>query len=103
MLPLRLLGLAAALILAIVIIWAFQRADFWVSFAAITADPWGIVTLVDLYAGFLLFGAVIILVEKASALSFVLVALTLVLGNVVPGLWLAFRATRLAALARAST
>jgi hypothetical protein len=93
---LRALSVLAALFLTGLIIWAFGRASFWASFAAISADPWGVVTLVDLYLGFAIAGVVIALVER-SWRAVLWIAATLVLGNVVTALWLAWRLPRLAA------
>jgi hypothetical protein len=47
--------------LAALIVWASMNANFGESFSAITADPWGIVSLVDLYLGFLIFAAFVFL------------------------------------------
>jgi hypothetical protein len=87
-----LLSLAAAF--AGLIVWAFIHASFWASFAAITADPWGIVTLADLYLGFVLISVVIVAVERSwRALPWVLVLF--VLGNIVSAIWVAHRLPRL--------
>ena len=44
---------------ALMIIWAVLTADFFASFDAITADPWGVVTLADLNLGLVLTSIVI--------------------------------------------
>ena len=92
MTPLRILLLAAAVILAGAIAWAAMTASFGASFALITANPWGVVTLIDLYAAFLVAAVVIWRFEPPRPLAAVLILLTLVLGSLVPLLWLAFRA-----------
>ena len=97
-LPLRLFAICLAVALTGAIVWAFTAADFWVSFNQILADPWGVVTLVDLYTGFALMSVIIVLVERARPLAFVLVLLTLVLGNVVTAVWFAWRLPRLLVL-----
>lgn len=81
------IALLAALFI-VLILWAFQVASFSESFAAITADPWGIVSLADLYLGFILFGTVIFLVEEDRKRALAWIAPMLVLGNWVPALWL---------------
>ncbi len=53
---LRLAFALPGLILAAAIVWAFGKADFWASGAQIVANPWGLVTLIDLYAGFIITG-----------------------------------------------
>jgi hypothetical protein len=87
------LALAAALTGAI--LWAFTAADFWESFGRIVADPWGVVSLVDLYVGFVLFAMVIYAVERGRPIAFAFILPTFLLGNVVPAVWLAYRAGRL--------
>ena len=73
------------------IIWAFGAASFWPSVAAITANPWGVVTLIDLYLGFLIFAIVIARFEPSRGLAIGMVAAMPFLGNVVPLAWLAWR------------
>ncbi|MCX7339701.1 MAG: hypothetical protein NT037_04125 [Hyphomicrobiales bacterium] len=73
------------------IIWAFGRAPFWPAVSAITANPWGVVTLVDLYLGFLIFGIVMARFEPNRALAVGMIAALPFLGNVVPLAWLAWR------------
>jgi hypothetical protein len=92
MTPLRLVFLAAALILGAAIVWAMATASFSASFAKIANDPWGVVTLIDLYSAFLVTGLLIWRFEASRPLALALIVLTLVLGSLVPLLWLAFRA-----------
>ncbi|MFY8038871.1 MAG: hypothetical protein ACOVN4_04300 [Bosea sp. (in: a-proteobacteria)] len=73
------------------IIWAFGRAPFWPAVAEITANPWGVVTLIDLYLGFLIFGIVLWRFEPQRALAIGLIAAMPILGNVVPLAWLVWR------------
>ena len=87
MTPMRLVFLAAALLLGAAIVWAMATASLGASFAKIGNDPWGVVTLIDLYSAFLVSGFVIWRFEASKAL-----AVTLGLGSLVPLLWLAFRA-----------
>lgn len=89
-----LIGLAAALVA--LILWAAANASFGASFAAISADPWGLVTLADLYLGFVVAGVIVALVEKPLAAALWFVGF-LVLGNVLVALWLAFRLPKIAA------
>ncbi|MCU0884171.1 MAG: hypothetical protein MUC44_04360 [Beijerinckiaceae bacterium] len=56
------------------IIWAFGRAPFWPAVAEITANPWGIVTLIDLYLGFLIFSIVLWRFEPSRPLAIGLIA-----------------------------
>ena len=61
---LRIVIAALGVAFAAMIVWASLTADFFASFDAITADPWGLVTLADLYLGFLLAAIVIVFFER---------------------------------------
>ena len=93
--PLRLSFALPGFILAAAIIWAFGRADFWASGAAIIANPWGLVTLIDLYAGFVITGLIIAGLERWKPWAFALLLLSFVLGNVVYAAWGVSRGVRL--------
>lgn len=97
----RLLAAAAALLLALAILWAAGEASIIDSVARISADPWGVVTLVDLYAGLLLFAIVVVVTEPSRPVAIAVVLLSPVLGNLVPAVWLIARLPRLAARLRA--
>lgn len=79
------------LILTAAIVWAAGRADFWAAGAYLIANPWGIVTLIDLYAGFIITGLIIAAIERWHPLAFVLLAISLVLGNVAYAVWAVWR------------
>jgi hypothetical protein len=83
------------LALAAAIVWAFTKADFWASASAIAANPWGVVTLIDLYAGFLFTGLAVAAIERWRPWTFMLLAVSLVLGNVVYALWAVVRGAAL--------
>jgi hypothetical protein len=85
--PLRLTFAIPGLLLTAAIIWAFGRADFWASGAAILANPWGLVTLVDLYTGFIFTGVIIAAIERWKPWAFGMLLFSLVLGNVVYAAW----------------
>ena len=61
---LRLLLAVWGLAFAALIVWAVMVGDFWAEGAWLTANPWGIVSLADLYFGFMLSAVVIALVER---------------------------------------
>jgi hypothetical protein len=92
---LRAACLAAAAILSAAILWASYAAPFFAGFGTVLANPWGVVSLIDLYAGFLFACVVIWLVEPKRGLAAALILLTLVLGNVVTLVWLVLRGLRL--------
>ena len=79
-----------ALILAVAILWAMGEKSIGASFAEMIRDPWGVVTLIDLYAGFIAFALVLAYFEKpwVAVLLFVLMC---GLGNLVSLGWLALR------------
>jgi cytochrome b subunit of formate dehydrogenase len=83
------------LVLAAAIVWAFGKADFWASVALITANPWGVVTLIDLYAGFIMTGVLVAAVERWRPWVWALMAVSFVLGNVVYALWAVVRGAAL--------
>ncbi len=73
------------------ILWAFGQAPFWPSVSAIMANPWGVVTVIDLYLGFLVFAIVIHRFEPNRMLALALIVALPILGNVVSLGWLAIR------------
>lgn len=81
---------AVAVALLGLIVWAFGQAPFWDSVARVVADPWGLVMLGDLYAGFVAATALFVLFERRGVALALFIALML-LGNVVTLLWLAWR------------
>jgi hypothetical protein len=79
-----------ALAFAALIVWAIQTGDFWVEGSWLTSNPWGIVSLSDLYLGFLATAVIMYLLERPGARWFWIVPLPF-LGNVWTLLWLAYR------------
>ncbi len=77
-------------ILSGAIVWALFNASLGDSLAKTLADPWGIVMLIDLYAGFAIMIALYSVMER-PAVVVVLALATLVLGNVIPLGWLLWR------------
>ena len=75
------LGLVA---MSAALIYGFSVGDFFADGGLIVANPWGVVSLVDLYTGFALFGAWIYYREanKLIALAWIVVLMVL-------GFWLA--------------
>jgi hypothetical protein len=94
MTPKRIVSLLFAGLLTIAIIWAIGQKPIGESFGAMIRDPWGVVTLIDLYAGFIAFVLVIAFYEKPWVAA-VLFGLLCVLGNIVSLGWLAFRGFKL--------
>jgi hypothetical protein len=94
MTPRSLIAALFGVTLAVAIVWAMGEKSIGESFSAMIRDPWGVVTLIDLYAGFVAFALVIWLFEKpwVAALLFVLLC---VLGNIVSLGWLIVRGFKL--------
>ncbi len=62
------------------LVYGFTVGDFGMDGGEILRNPWGIVSLVDLYTGFILFSAWIVYREESLVLSAVWVVLMMVLG-----------------------
>lgn len=68
--------------------WAFISGDFATEGAKLLAMPWGIVSLVDLYTGFILFSIWIVYREQSWWRSLVWVVLMMTLGFFTGSLYL---------------
>ncbi|MBN1668889.1 MAG: DUF1475 family protein [Anaerolineales bacterium] len=71
------LGLLA---MSAVLIYGFSAGSFAEDGGEILANPWGIVSLVDLYVGFSLFSAWIVFRERSLPVAILWVILMMVLG-----------------------
>lgn len=83
------------------VIWAFSakpelHGAFLDQFAVVTTLPWGIVSLADLYIGFLFFAVIIFLTERSWLVAALWAAPILILGNIWAALWLVIRLPHLA-------
>jgi hypothetical protein len=67
------------------------HASIGAEFAAITAMPWGQVSLVDLYLGFLLYGLAVWVVEKDVKTRLLWGVPVIFLGNAWSLVWVAVR------------
>ena len=74
------LALIGLLAMSAILIYGFSIGDFSNDGAKILGNPWGIVSLVDLYTGFLLFSMWIVFREKSVLRSVLWVILMMVLG-----------------------
>lgn len=91
-----------ALGLAALCVRAAFLADFFASFAAVGANAWGLVGLVDLYLGFVLFTFVVVGFDGRRLATLLWVLGLWLLGNIVGAVWLAMRLPRLVAALNAS-
>lgn len=93
MVAIRSVLLIGVAVLSVAIAYASVSADLFASFGQISAMPWGLVSLIDLYLGFVVLAVLIGLVERRGAALGWIVAL-FVLGNVVGAAWFAWRLPR---------
>jgi len=63
-----------------VLLYGFTAGDFGKDGAELLQNPWGIVSMVDLYTGFILFSAWIVYREGSVVRSVIWVVLMMVLG-----------------------
>ena len=76
----KIISLAGLLAMTAVLVFVCTFVDFSADVAIILSNPWGIVSMVDLYVGFILFSGWIIFREKALLSSILWVVLMVVLG-----------------------
>ena len=76
----KILALFGILAMTAVLIYGFTVGNFRSDGAALLKNPWGIVSLVDLYVGFTLFSGWIIYREQSFGRSLIWVILMMVLG-----------------------
>jgi len=76
----KLIALLGLLAMTGVLVYGFAVGDFGAEGRRLLAMPWGIVSLVDLYVGFVLFSCWIVYREKSLLRSVVWVVLMMVLG-----------------------
>lgn len=62
------------------LIYGFTVGDFAMDGAQLLSNPWGVVSMVDLYTGFILFSAWIVFREKSLFSTIIWVTLMIVLG-----------------------
>lgn len=86
----RICLVALALAFVAAIVWASMTGSIGTEFSAITAYPWGKISIADLYLGFVAFAVVIWLVEK-PAIAIPVILVLMVLGNPVALIWLVWR------------
>ena len=83
----KLIALLGVLAMGTVLIYGFTVGDFAAEGSQLTNMPWGIVSLVDLYVGFILFAMWIIYREPVRWQAAIWVALLMVLGFFIGSLY----------------
>lgn len=98
------MGILGLALLGLILWAALARADlhggFGDQFAVLTTLPWGVVSLADLYLGFLLFAVIVFLTERSWIAAAAWAAPIFILGNIWTTLWLVIRLPRLAQMLR---
>ncbi len=90
---LRLITILGGLTLAITIFWAMSADPRGLGpvLTEMFTEPWSVVTLIDLYLGFLIAAVVMVSFEKSWPARLFWAAPVLVLGNIWTALWFAIR------------
>jgi hypothetical protein len=76
----KFIALLGVLAMTAVLIYGFTAGDFFAEGSQLTAMPWGIVSLIDLYTGFILFSGWIIYREKSLPMAILCTIAMMVLG-----------------------
>ena len=84
----KLLALLGVLAMGGILIYAFAVGDFAAEGSQLLAMPWGIVSLVDLYVGFMLFAMWIVYREPVLWQAIVWVILLMILGFLIGALYM---------------
>jgi hypothetical protein len=89
----RILSALGGLILTAAIVWAILTADqsLGEAIAWLTSEPWGVVSLIDLYLGFFLIAVLIWLLEPNKIIALAFILPLPFLGNVWAAAWVAWR------------
>ena len=97
MLVFRFLLALGALALIAAIVWAIpQSGAFGDEIVKLASNPWGLVSLVDLYLGFFILAGVVFLFERKLWVACLWALPTFALGNLWGAVWLIWRAPDMA-------
>jgi hypothetical protein len=83
----KVVAVLGVLVMASVLVYGFTVGDFGGEGQILLSMPWGIVSLVDVYVGFVLFSGWIVYREKSLLRSIVWVTLVMILGNFTASLY----------------
>lgn len=97
----RLLTALGGLLLGGLIVLAVSGGDFGAAGSWLMSDPWGRVTLFDLYLGFFFLAVIIALFEKSFWRAALWILPLPILGNIWAAMWLVFALPELARRLRA--
>lgn len=92
MTALRLTAVILGLAFAASLVWGFAQGGSVVPLLDVMlAEPWGVVTLADLYLGFVLAAGLILVLEPGRPAGLAWALAVILLGNLVTAAWIAFR------------
>jgi hypothetical protein len=83
----KVVAVLGVLTMASILVYGFTVGDFGGEGQVLLSMPWGIVSLVDVYIGFILFSGWIVYREKSVARSTVWITLVMILGNFTASLY----------------
>ena len=83
----KVVAVLGVLVMAAILVYGFAVGDFGGEGQVLLSMPWGIVSLVDVYVGFVLFSGWIVYREKSLLRSAVWIALVMILGNFTASLY----------------
>lgn len=87
---------------AVTLAWGFMEGGSVVPLLDIMlAEPWGVVTLADLYLGFVLFAGLVLVLEPSRGAGLAWAVGIIVLGNLVTAAWIVLRLPAVLARLRA--
>ena len=89
----RILALIGAIILTVSIFWAMETAgqSLGEAIAWLTSNPWGVVSLIDLYLSFFLIAVLIWVLEPNKLIALVFIVPLPFIGGLWPAVWLVSR------------
>ncbi len=90
MTAIKIVGFSGALSMITVLLYGFIVGDFFADGSVILSNPWGIVSVVDLYVGFALFSCWIVLREPLGVGVIVWVILMMVFGFLTGAVYLLY-------------
>lgn len=85
----KLIAWLGVMAMTAVLIYGFSAGDFFEDGSKILNNPWGIVSLVDLYVGFILFSVWIVFRESNILVSLIWVMAMMILGFFTGALYVA--------------
>ena len=83
----KIVAIIGVISMAFALIYGFSSGTFSMDGAALIKMPWGIVSLVDVYVGFLLFSGWVIYRESKIWIALIWVVMIMVLGNFIASLY----------------